>query len=158
MGANVRDKETNVVFCIFGNLGRTEFMESYVVEWSAAAETARQPPVPHPSSSTTNVRRVLPVLLYKDWEVDGELQDTCAFCLCGFEAEEEIRRLTNCRHIFHRPCLDRWIDHDQITCPLCRTCFVTREMMGEMDSQFWATAEADSDILSEYSFTLGSYN
>ena len=31
-------------------------------------------------------------------------------CLSG---RDEVRRLTNCRHVFHRGYLDRWMEHDQ---------------------------------------------
>ncbi|KAB2001838.1 hypothetical protein ERO13_D11G022432v2 [Gossypium hirsutum] len=42
----------------------------------------------------------------------------------GFEAEDEIWRLMNCRHIFHRSCLDRWMGYNQKPCPLCRLSFI----------------------------------
>ncbi|WP_422615257.1 RING finger domain-containing protein, partial [Corynebacterium parakroppenstedtii] len=28
---------------------------------------------------------------------------------------------TNCRHVFHRCCLDGWLDLGRMTCPLCRS-------------------------------------
>ncbi|KAJ4848222.1 hypothetical protein Tsubulata_014394 [Turnera subulata] len=43
----------------------------------------------------------------------------CAVCLCKVEEGEEIREL-RCNHIFHRVCLDRWIEYRHSTCPLCR--------------------------------------
>jgi RING-H2 zinc finger protein RHA1 len=44
----------------------------------------------------------------------------CSVCLCGVGGADEVRRLPNCRHVFHRGCIDRWMAHDQRTCPLCR--------------------------------------
>ncbi|KAL4567050.1 hypothetical protein LXL04_022621 [Taraxacum kok-saghyz] len=44
----------------------------------------------------------------------------CAICLDEFKGEDEIRCLTNCKHMFHLNCLDRWMDQIQDTCPLCR--------------------------------------
>ncbi|GLJ06711.1 hypothetical protein SUGI_0045880 [Cryptomeria japonica] len=48
----------------------------------------------------------------------------CAVCLHDLNGEEEIRRLNNCRHIFHRGCLDKWLDYEHTTCPLCRSPFL----------------------------------
>ncbi|KAI6706942.1 hypothetical protein NL676_009904 [Syzygium grande] len=45
----------------------------------------------------------------------------CAVCLSSIEERDEVRELSNCSHAFHRECLDRWVDHDQVTCPLCRS-------------------------------------
>ncbi|KAK1618907.1 hypothetical protein QYE76_024437 [Lolium multiflorum] len=44
----------------------------------------------------------------------------CSVCLCGVGGGDEVRRLPNCRHVFHRGCIDRWMAHEQRTCPLCR--------------------------------------
>ncbi|XP_030517244.1 probable E3 ubiquitin-protein ligase XERICO [Rhodamnia argentea] len=44
----------------------------------------------------------------------------CAVCLTGIEGRHEVRELLNCSHVFHRECLDRWVEENQVTCPLCR--------------------------------------
>lgn len=59
--------------------------------------------------------------------------DTCAVCLNRLTANDEVRELRNCCHVFHRECMDRWLDHDDHhnhdshhkTCPLCRAPFLT---------------------------------
>ncbi|RWW21589.1 hypothetical protein BHE74_00019681, partial [Ensete ventricosum] len=61
----------------------------------------------------------------------------CAVCLCELEHGDEVRRLSNCRLVFHRSCLDRWVEHDQSTCPLCRAPLVPVKMR-------WASAATDS--------------
>nr|XP_009775194.1 PREDICTED: RING-H2 zinc finger protein RHA1a-like [Nicotiana sylvestris] len=44
----------------------------------------------------------------------------CAICLCKIEEGEEVREL-RCDHVFHRVCLDRWMNCGRnMTCPLCR--------------------------------------
>ncbi|KAL3738438.1 hypothetical protein ACJRO7_019902 [Eucalyptus globulus] len=43
----------------------------------------------------------------------------CAVCLSSIEERDEVRELSNCSHAFHRECLDRWVDYNQATCPLC---------------------------------------
>jgi hypothetical protein len=44
----------------------------------------------------------------------------CTVCLYGFERGQEIRVLVDCKHVFHRLCLDQWLLHCHTTCPLCR--------------------------------------
>ena len=49
----------------------------------------------------------------------------CAVCLCNVEDGEEVREL-RCNHIFHRVCLDRWVDYKHSICPLCRGSLLPR--------------------------------
>ncbi|XP_068651066.1 brassinosteroid-responsive RING protein 1-like [Aristolochia californica] len=103
------------------------------------------------SMSAMLIREILPVVRYEELGQDGEeTPDSCAVCLYEFEGGEEIRRLTNCRHIFHRTCLDRWMDHDQKTCPLCRTAFIPDEMQEAFNERLWAAAGLP-DYYGEYS-------
>ncbi|KAK9119845.1 hypothetical protein Scep_017938 [Stephania cephalantha] len=46
----------------------------------------------------------------------------CCVCLHGYEAEEEVSEL-DCKHFFHKGCLEKWLDHKHTTCPLCRSSF-----------------------------------
>ncbi|WVZ74183.1 hypothetical protein U9M48_022396 [Paspalum notatum var. saurae] len=50
----------------------------------------------------------------------------CIVCLESVEAADEVRRLGNCAHAFHRGCIDRWIDLGRATCPLCRSDLLPR--------------------------------
>ncbi|KAK8606431.1 hypothetical protein V6N13_030714 [Hibiscus sabdariffa] len=115
----------------------------------------------HVSSSTTSfsscppripvsallIRELLPVVKFSDL-VDPP--ESCAVCLYDFEGQDEIRRLTNCRHVFHRSCLDRWMGYDQKTCPLCRTCFVPDDMMETFNERLWA-ASGMPQVFGDYS-------
>ncbi|KAK2372110.1 brassinosteroid-responsive RING protein [Trifolium repens] len=67
------------------------------------------------------IREILPVVKFSELAVVEYLPESCTVCLSEFKAEDEIQRLINCRHIFHRNCIDRWMGYDHITCPLCRT-------------------------------------
>lgn len=49
----------------------------------------------------------------------------CAVCLSAFREEDEIRELCNCCHIFHKNCLDKWLDHYHSTCPMCRSSLLS---------------------------------
>jgi len=43
--------------------------------------------------------------------------DSCAVCLCDFETGDRLRSLP-CDHLFHRPCIDKWLKRNKV-CPLC---------------------------------------
>ncbi|KAI5647215.1 hypothetical protein M9H77_33220 [Catharanthus roseus] len=101
-----------------------------------------QPPI-----AAILIREFLPVVKFSDLIADaagGDLPENCAVCLHDFEGgDEEIRCLKNCKHIFHRNCLDRWMDHHQITCPLCRTSFVPSDLEDEFNQRLcdWDASE-----------------
>ncbi|MQL77711.1 hypothetical protein Taro_010124 [Colocasia esculenta] len=59
-------------------------------------------------------------------EKGEEEEHVCAVCLCGLAAGDEVRELGNCRHAFHRRCIDRWVDQGRLTCPLCRARLLPR--------------------------------
>ncbi|XP_061337128.1 probable E3 ubiquitin-protein ligase XERICO [Gastrolobium bilobum] len=76
--------------------------------------------------SRTPTLRFDSVCSYKQHEHD------CTVCLTQFEPESEINRLS-CGHLFHKVCLEKWLDYWNITCPLCRT-----PLMPEDDTScFW---------------------
>jgi RING-H2 zinc finger protein RHA1 len=55
-----------------------------------------------------------------------ETEDTCAICLNKLKMEDEVRELMNCDHVFHKECIEKWLEHGyenenhNQTCPLCR--------------------------------------
>ncbi|GLJ55456.1 hypothetical protein SUGI_1190780 [Cryptomeria japonica] len=71
------------------------------------------------------IKKRLPVITFRNIvaeKVMSEIEEdfVCAVCLISFKEDDEIRELCNCSHIFHRICLDKWIDKHEDTCPLCR--------------------------------------
>ncbi|XP_074586387.1 E3 ubiquitin-protein ligase Os03g0188200-like [Curcuma longa] len=67
------------------------------------------------------VRMALRVATYGELVAEQEAAASCAVCLCRVEPGDRVRELRSCRHVFHRRCLDRWLDHDErLSCPLCR--------------------------------------
>lgn len=58
----------------------------------------------------------------EDGEDGGEM---CSICLVEFDKREVVSRLSRCGHVFHQECIDRWIDCNHFTCPLCRTFLLT---------------------------------
>lgn len=51
----------------------------------------------------------------------------CAVCLDNLEGSHEARELLNCRHVYHRHCLDAWVEKGHLTCPLCRAKLLAAE-------------------------------
>ncbi|XP_057980560.1 brassinosteroid-responsive RING protein 1 [Malania oleifera] len=141
----------NFILRLFRLLGIADFLETDVVWSDTPANLPESPPV-----SAVLIRELLPVVKFEEAVVAGagDTPESCAVCLYEFEGREEIRWLRNCRHIFHRSCLDRWLDHDQKTCPLCRTPFVPDEMQDEFNQRLWA-ASGVADFYSEYSSISG---
>ena len=43
----------------------------------------------------------------------------CSICLAEFEEREVLRMLPDCKHVFHRACVDAWL-RLKPTCPNCR--------------------------------------
>ncbi|CAK7356118.1 unnamed protein product [Dovyalis caffra] len=43
----------------------------------------------------------------------------CAICLAEFSDDDLLRLLTVCYHVFHKECIDLWLEAHK-TCPVCR--------------------------------------
>ena len=48
------------------------------------------------------------------------MNDSCVICLESLNNSEELVTL-NCEHIFHKDCLEPWLNNNNRNCPLCRT-------------------------------------
>ncbi|CAN6236009.1 unnamed protein product [Urochloa humidicola] len=112
----------------------------------AAAQQAHRPPEFRAVPAMV-IEEVLPVVRFADLPACAAADD-CAVCLSAIAAADEVRRLANCRHAFHRACLDRWMEHDQRTCPLCRAPLIPDEMAGAL----WAAAAGVPDA-SDFDFS-----
>ncbi|KAE8733309.1 hypothetical protein F3Y22_tig00001349pilonHSYRG00073 [Hibiscus syriacus] len=134
-----------VIIALSTYLGLSDFLETDTVWQDALTRTRpKNPPI-----SALLIREILPVLKLDELFVVGDPPESCAVCLYEFEGGEEIRWLRNCRHVFHRTCLDCWMDHDHKTCPLCRTPFVPHELQDEFNQRLWA-ASGVADLHREY--------
>jgi RING-H2 zinc finger protein RHA1 len=135
-----------LVSAILGFIGLGDFLEPEIT-FSTRPDSSPE----FPSISALLIRELLPVEKFSDLL---DAPESCAVCLYEFEGGDEIRRLTNCRHIFHRSCLDRWMDHDQKTCPLCRTPFVPDDLQESFNERLWA-ASGIADYYDDYSPITG---
>ncbi|XP_043719599.1 E3 ubiquitin-protein ligase RNF181 homolog [Telopea speciosissima] len=59
----------------------------------------------------------------------GESKE-CAVCLTRLEDGDQVREL-QCKHEFHKDCLDQWLKREQVTCPLCRRYVLPEEVVFE---------------------------
>jgi RING-H2 zinc finger protein RHA1 len=89
------------------------------------------------------IEEALPVVRFSELAGAACGDVDCAVCLCGIGAGDEVRRLSNCRHAFHRGCLDRWMAHDQRICPLCRAPLLSGDLWAAAP---WPIDAVDYDL------------
>jgi len=70
----------------------------------------------------------LPCEIAGNWT--GSDCSDCSICLCAIDEGETVRRLTKCRHVFHRSCLDLWLLRDS-KCPMCKVSVTTNSAKEE---------------------------
>ncbi|CAM0902135.1 unnamed protein product [Alopecurus aequalis] len=78
-------------------------------------------------------------------------QPECAVCLGAFDAaaDELLRVLPKCRHVFHADCVDTWLEAHS-TCPVCRRRVGKEDafaLIHELDAGHPAAGEAEVQIV-----------
>lgn len=148
-----------LIISLFHFLGLSDFLETDISYcWSEPTTSAdiNIPSISIMSTSALDSRELLPVMKLEEVRrrqsssVDVELE-MCTVCLCEIEDEEEIRLLENCQHYFHRCCLDGWMEHEQTTCPLCRTPFVVVPTQADIEVEYdylWNSSELSTNQFS----------
>lgn len=67
----------------------------------------------------------LPMSQYGELKMNTcDNDEACSVCLVEFESEDYVTKLSKCGHIFHMVCIEKWVDRNQFTCPLCRSSFL----------------------------------
>ncbi|KAM0057664.1 putative transcription factor C2H2 family [Helianthus debilis subsp. tardiflorus] len=71
---------------------------------------------------TTAIKNKVLVVPYHDYvgRYGGPDKPVCTVCIECIYGCNLIREIVNCKHVFHRECLDKWVDVVQVNCPLCR--------------------------------------
>ncbi|VVA93583.1 unnamed protein product [Arabis nemorensis] len=143
-----------LISTIFRVIGLPDFLEPDSVSSSWSDQTPNSIDSSHQDSNLYSAAilagEILPVVKFSD--LNRPESECCAVCLYDFENDDEIRRLTNCTHIFHRECLDRWMmGYNQMTCPLCRTQFIPDHLQMEFNQRLWSESSGVSDLLGESS-------
>ncbi|XP_050206965.1 uncharacterized protein LOC126656432 [Mercurialis annua] len=78
-----------------------------------------------------HVERKNPAIRYSKTlvvDIDNVGSMQCAVCLSEFKEGEKVRNL-ECKHMFHKGCLDQWLKQCKSTCPLCRNKVVADEVV-----------------------------
>lgn len=75
---------------------------------------------------TAMIKTNLPVIEYGDFvkrfgDEAMKKDRVCSVCLESMEKRDEMREIWKCSHVFHRECIDRWVQEGRVTCPLCRS-------------------------------------
>lgn len=88
-------------------------------------ETCKTPPslppqqdieIGHISQINTTSVHTKTIIKFEDLE---EKDGTCSICLEEFGISHEFMCINKCRHVFHRFCIDSWLEKNR-TCPICR--------------------------------------
>ncbi|XP_010553533.1 PREDICTED: E3 ubiquitin-protein ligase RHA1B-like [Tarenaya hassleriana] len=149
-----------LISTVFWVMGLPDFLEPDPISWaepptvSLSSSFSTFPPESCFFPAAILAREILPVVRFSDLKItgSGSGSECCAVCLYEFEGEDEIRRLTNCRHIFHRSCLDRWMmDYNQMTCPLCRTQFIPDDLQDSFNQRVWSESGVSDHLPQESS-------
>ncbi|KAG6604984.1 RING-H2 finger protein ATL18, partial [Cucurbita argyrosperma subsp. argyrosperma] len=53
---------------------------------------------------------------------DRAEEEICSICLMEFARGDSVCVLPDCSHVFHFDCIEKWLERNRFTCPLCR-CF-----------------------------------
>jgi hypothetical protein len=56
----------------------------------------------------------------KEGIIKDKEHDTCIICLGSYKENENIVRLKNCVHIYHRECIYQWLQQGNNFCPMCK--------------------------------------
>ncbi|XP_051126202.1 probable E3 ubiquitin-protein ligase XERICO [Andrographis paniculata] len=117
-----------IVRCILHVIGiHISSWEEFSVEPSGSYECRKTPS----ASYMEEFRTRTPAMRYDSIYICNCPKQECSICLTEFEAKAEINRLS-CGHVFHKPCLEKWLNYWNTTCPLCRNHMISEE--GEEDS------------------------
>ncbi|KAK8562681.1 hypothetical protein V6N13_018747 [Hibiscus sabdariffa] len=76
-----------------------------------------------PEQSFQTIDACLPVARFEDLKLsDGEDDAAvCSICLAEFDDEDVVSQIQKCGHVFHMNCIEKWMERDHFTCPLCRS-------------------------------------
>ncbi|XP_054825423.1 NEP1-interacting protein 1 [Prosopis cineraria] len=67
-----------------------------------------------------SVEKIPKITITSDNNVDASGERvSCSVCLQDFQLGETVRSLPHCNHMFHLPCIDKWLFRHG-SCPLCR--------------------------------------
>lgn len=118
----------------FSSVGLSDLLLNSTSTTATFQTTFSSSTSPNSKSRQAFLLNAIPAEKYEDSHVDGVTNGgTCAVCIQEFAAREDVRKLSNCRHVFHKCCIDPWVELGRTTCPLCRTPFVLEDTKDYVD-------------------------
>ncbi|WOL07118.1 E3 ubiquitin-protein ligase [Canna indica] len=116
------------VVLLLKTLDRIRSFVLTILHHAGAYRRTNPPPAPPaPPAAPSSIKAQLPVVEFASFvkeciaDEDEASAAVCIFCLEGLELEDEVRKLGNCRHAFHKECIDQWLENGQVNCPMCRS-------------------------------------
>lgn len=74
----------------------------------------------------------------------GLLPEDCPICLEPFGDDDGVRVVPACGHLYHAPCIDRWLDVRN-SCPVCRCAVASLYAAADRDRDATAVADGAHD-------------
>ncbi|KAI8583922.1 hypothetical protein K450DRAFT_220598 [Umbelopsis ramanniana AG] len=72
-----------------------------------------------PVTATAQQIETIPITIYRKDQMTEMINDKCQVCLEDYAESQELRML-QCKHGFHKDCIDRWLTEGRNCCPICR--------------------------------------
>ncbi|WZY78478.1 hypothetical protein YC2023_024862 [Brassica napus] len=99
-------------------------VRSFFLRFSSSSSAVEEVASPSVSSGLANLAVLADQLklnrIFSYRYADTAAASDCIVCLSTLKSGEEVRKL-GCRHVFHKQCLEGWLQHLNFNCPLCRS-------------------------------------
>ncbi|PWA97234.1 Zinc finger, RING-CH-type [Artemisia annua] len=114
---------------------------SYVLILDGASPSLQPVPI---NVVTAAIKDRVNIVRYEDYVCPYVGSEVCTVCLDCVRADDLVRELVNCKHVFHQECLDRWVDEGQVNCPLCRSILLPpKRLLSSVESSPIGVANDD---------------
>lgn len=115
--------------CVTSAIAAVFVISLFVSLFTCVRRQLNSPSSKPPSSTFSSQLTTMPVYIYGDLSSSSSSSygftslfesRNCVICLAEFEHGDELRVLPNCKHVFHKGCIDQWLPLKSLHCPLCR--------------------------------------
>ncbi|XP_038881295.1 RING-H2 finger protein ATL79-like [Benincasa hispida] len=143
------NRERIVTICATSVIAAMFVISLFISLFTCFRHQLNSPSSKPPPSTSSSQLTTMPVYIYGDVSSSPSSSycftssfepRNCVICLAEFKHGDELRVLPNCKHAFHKGCIDQWLLLRSLLCPLCRDH--TTEEIGTMRrpicSNYWA--------------------